>query len=58
MEEEEEEELSNKNPSNSNPTPAPVSNNIKELPKFDMSEFSNLQNVGSDVKELLSIMAK
>lgn len=54
----EEEELFNKNPSNSYPTPAPVSNNIKELPKFDMSEFLNLQNVGSDVKELLSIMAK
>jgi len=55
-EEEEEEELYERSPQNAyQPQP---SNTLKELPKFDTSEFYNIQNVGADVKELLLIMAK
>ena len=56
-EEEEEEEFYDRSPPNSYPQPA-VSNTIKELPKFDMSEFFNLQNVNEEVKDLLEIMTK
>lgn len=55
-EEEEEEDFYDRSPQNAyQPQP---SSTLKELPKFDVSEFYNIQNVGADVKELLTIMAK
>jgi hypothetical protein len=55
-EDEEEEEFYDRSPQNFN-QPV-VSNTMKELPKFDMSEFFNLQNVSDEVKDLLDVMAK
>ena len=55
-EEEEEDEFYDKTPPKQYPLPA--TNTLKDLPKFDITEFYNLTNVGADVKELLYIMSK
>jgi hypothetical protein len=56
-EEEEEEDFYDRTPQNAY-QPQPVVSTLKELPKFDASEFHNIENVGADVKELLTIMSK
>lgn len=55
-EEEEEEDFYERSPQNA--YQAQPSNTLKELPKFDTSEFYNIQSVGADVRELLTIMEK
>lgn len=54
-EDEEEEEFYDKGPQNYNQG---IASTMKELPKFDVSEFFNIQNVSDEVKDLLDVMTR